>query len=68
MWMFIGVYDPTMKRDRETFWGELRAIQGIWNDPWYIGGDFSMTRFPSECNKEGRISMAMKRFSKITDD
>ena len=33
MWMFIGVYDPTMRRDRETFWGELRAIQGLWNDP-----------------------------------
>lgn len=23
--MFIGVYDPTMRRDRETFWGELRV-------------------------------------------
>ena len=46
-WIFSGVYGPTMKRYRELFWEELRAICGLWNDPWCIGGDFNMIRFPN---------------------
>ncbi|RVW80279.1 Uridine kinase-like protein 1, chloroplastic [Vitis vinifera] len=29
-WIFTGVYGPFSKDDRDTFWGELGAIRGIW--------------------------------------
>lgn len=67
MWVFMGVYDPTLKRSRE-FFGELGAICGLWNGPWCIKGDFHVTRFPSECSRGGRIALAMRKFSKLIDE
>lgn len=68
MWVFIGVYDPTLKRSREFFREELGAIRGLWNGPWCIRGDFHVTRFPSECSRGGRIALAMRKFSKLIDE
>ncbi|RVW93853.1 Zinc finger CCCH domain-containing protein 37 [Vitis vinifera] len=67
-WIFSGVYGPTMKRYRELFWEELGAIRGLWNDPWCIGGDFNMIRFPNERRRGGRVSPSMRRFSEVIDD
>ncbi|RVW72019.1 hypothetical protein CK203_054053 [Vitis vinifera] len=63
-----GIYGPTMKRFREFFWEELGAIRGLWNDPWCIGGDFNMIRFPDERRRGGRVSPSMRRFSEVIDD
>ena len=41
------VYGPTMKQYKELFWEELGTIQGLWSDPWCIGGDFNVIKFPS---------------------
>ena len=43
--MFTGVYGPVCKRERENFYDELRAISGLWSDPWCVDGDFNMIRF-----------------------
>ena len=67
-WIFSGVYDPTLKRYRELFWEELGAICGLWSDPWYIGEDFNMIRFPNERRRGGKLSPSMQRFSKVIDD
>ncbi|RVW86012.1 hypothetical protein CK203_041518 [Vitis vinifera] len=45
-----------------TFLGGVRAIHGLWNDPWCIGGDFNVIRFLSECSRGGRLAVAMRRF------
>ncbi|KAL6350404.1 hypothetical protein AAG906_004355 [Vitis piasezkii] len=47
---------------------ELGAICGLGDDPWCIGGDFNVTRFPSEHSRGGRLVAAMRRFSKVIDD
>ena len=57
-----------MKRFREFFWEELGAIRGLWNDPWCIGGDFNMIRFPDERRRRGRVSPSMRRFSEVIND
>ena len=67
MWIFTGVYGPTVKRCRES-WEELGAIRGLWNDPWCIGKDFNMTRFPCERNRRGKVSSNMRSFSKLIDE
>ena len=64
----FGSYGPTLKRNRELFWEELGAIRGLWSDPWCIGGDFNVVRFPSERSREGRITGSMRRFSEVIDE
>ncbi|RVX04070.1 hypothetical protein CK203_015497 [Vitis vinifera] len=53
-----------MKQYKELFWEELGTIQGLWSDPWCIGGDFNVIKFPSERSREGRMIGTMRRFSK----
>ena len=47
---------------------ELRAIRGLWNEPWCVAGDFNMIRFPSEHGRGGRLSPTMRRFSEVIKD
>ncbi|RVW56523.1 hypothetical protein CK203_072539 [Vitis vinifera] len=68
LWTFTGVYGPTIKRHRELFWEELGAIRGLWSDPWCIGGDFNVVRFPSERSREGRLTGSMRRFSEVIEE
>ena len=44
-WVFTNVYGPVCKRERENFYDELRAISGLWSDPWCVDGDFNIIRF-----------------------
>ena len=67
-WVFTSVYGPTAYGIREHLWDELRAIRGLWSDPWCIRGDFNITQFPNERIKEGRITGSMRRFSQVIDD
>ena len=66
-WVFTEVYGLT-NGNREYLWEDLGAIRGLWSDPWCIGGDFNITRFPNEWNREGRITSSMRRFSQVIDD
>jgi len=43
--VFMG---PNSGNDRRLLWDELAGIISWWNMPWCIGGDFNVTRFPSE--------------------
>ncbi|RVW19701.1 hypothetical protein CK203_111580 [Vitis vinifera] len=65
MWVFTGVYGPVCNRDKEEFWEELGSIKGLWNDPWCVGGDFNMVRYPEERSKGGGLSASMRRFSEV---
>ena len=47
-WVFTGVYGSVCSRDREDFWEELGSIKGLWRDPWCVGGDFNLVRYPEE--------------------
>ena len=67
-WIFSRVYGPTVKVEREIFFSEMRAIRGLWNEPWCVAGDFNMIRFPSEHSRGGRPSPTMRRFSEVIKD
>jgi exonuclease III len=47
-WAFAGVYGPNSGSDRRRLWDELAGICSWWDSLWCIGGDFNVTRFPSE--------------------
>ena len=68
IWVFIGVYGPTVNGRREEFCDELGAIRGLWGDPWCVGGDFNVIRDPRERNREGSFTQSMRRFSQVTDE
>ncbi|RVW74015.1 hypothetical protein CK203_055872 [Vitis vinifera] len=37
VWVFMGVYGPFTKEERECLWEEIGAIRGLWEDPWVDG-------------------------------
>ncbi|RVW29094.1 hypothetical protein CK203_112342 [Vitis vinifera] len=62
-WVYVVLYRglrPTLKRYRELF-GKSRCHSRLWYDPWCIGGDFNVIRFPNEHSREGRLSSSMRR-------
>ena len=67
-WVFTCVYGPTTREGRTQLWEDLGAIKGLWQGPWCIGGNFNVTRFPNERNREGRISCSMRRFCQVIDE
>ena len=68
VWVFTGVYGPFSKEERECLWEEIRAIRGLWEEPWCLGGDFNMILYQFERSRNGRITSAMRRFAQIIDD
>ena len=68
VWVFTGVYGPFTKEERECLWEEIGAIRRIWEEPWCLGGDFNITLFQRERNRQGRITPTMRRFAYIIDD
>ncbi|RVW36927.1 hypothetical protein CK203_094920 [Vitis vinifera] len=63
-----SVYGPVYSTDREDFWDEFGSIRGLWSDPWCVGGDFNMIRFPEECGRGGGLSASMRRFLEVVED
>ena len=68
IWVFIGVYRPTNKNLREEPWKDIGVVRGVWLDPWCLGRDFNVLRFPRERNREGRWVEAMRRFFQVLDN
>ncbi|RVW48874.1 LINE-1 retrotransposable element ORF2 protein [Vitis vinifera] len=68
VWVFTGVYGPFTREAREGLWEELGAVRGIWDEPWCLGGDFNSTLYQGERNRQGRITLNMRRFAHIIDD
>ena len=67
-WVFTGVYGPSKREYREDMWGEMGAIKGLWEDPWFLGGDLNVVKFPGERNRVGGLTGPMRRFSQVIDD
>ena len=67
-WVFTGVFGPTTREGRDELWEDLGAVRGLWGEPWCIGGDFNVTCFPDEINREGRILSFMRKFSQVIDE
>ncbi|RVX22754.1 hypothetical protein CK203_008374 [Vitis vinifera] len=68
VWVFTGVYGPFTKEERESMWDEFGAIRGIWGEPWCVGGDFNIILSQGERSRQGRVTLAMRRFAQVIDD
>ena len=66
--MFTGVYGPFTKEDKESLGDEFGAIKGIWGEPWCVGGDFNIILSQGERSRQGRITLAMRRFAQVIDE
>ena len=62
IWTFTGVYGPTVRRKRESFWEELGAIKGLWNGPWCVVGDFNAILSLEERSRGGSLCLPIFRF------
>ncbi|RVW33165.1 hypothetical protein CK203_094843 [Vitis vinifera] len=62
------VYGPFSREERECLWEEIRAIRGLWEEPWCLGGDFNTILYQFERSRNGIITSAMRRFAQIIDD
>ncbi|KAK1277805.1 hypothetical protein QJS04_geneDACA023753 [Acorus gramineus] len=62
-WAWTGVYGPNVEDLRPHLWANLKESRARWNSPWCIMGDFNVTRFPFDRNREGSISGSMEQFS-----
>jgi hypothetical protein len=67
-WAFAGVYRPNSDCYRRYLWEELVGLLSWWNLPWWIRGDFNITRFPSEKLGEAGFCPAMGEFSNFIFD
>ena len=67
-WIFTGVYGLVLANLKENLWEELVSVKGLWSRPWCIRGDFNVTISPSESNKGGNVTQAMRRFAEVIDD
>ncbi|RVW86203.1 hypothetical protein CK203_046086 [Vitis vinifera] len=38
VWVFTRVYGPFSREERECLWEEIRAIRGLWEEPWCFKG------------------------------
>ena len=68
VWVFMGVYGPFTRVDRECLWEEIGAIRGIWEGPWCLRGDFNIILSQSERSRQGRITSIMRRFAQVVDE
>ncbi|XP_010650408.1 uncharacterized protein LOC104879402 [Vitis vinifera] len=68
IWTFTGVYGPTLRRKRESFWEELGTIKGFWNGPWCVAGDFNAIMRPDESSRGGSLNSIMRRFAEVIEE
>lgn len=61
-WIISSVNGPTDRSLWGNFWCELDSIRSRWLGPWCIGGDWNVTRFPSDKSGGGKISAEMESF------
>ena len=64
-WAFSGVYGPQNDRERSLMWDELAGLASWWGIPWCIGGDFNVTRFPTERLGGATFNPTMQDFSEF---
>lgn len=66
-WVFVGVYNPVLGVEVDSFLGKLDDIKAHWDLPWCIGGDFNLVRFPRERNVGSRWDASMRKFGAFID-
>ncbi|KAK1310988.1 hypothetical protein QJS10_CPA08g00605 [Acorus calamus] len=60
---FSGVYGPHEAVNMRSLWMELSAVRAAWGVPGCIAGDFNITRYCGERNRDDQESRTMQIFS-----
>ncbi|XP_042952212.1 uncharacterized protein LOC122289294 [Carya illinoinensis] len=68
VWGFAGVYGPNDDSSRKFLWDKIAGLCSWWDIPYCIGGDFNITRFPSERSGASSMGSAMADFSALLFD
>lgn len=61
-WAFVGVYGPNIDLERWLMWEDLVGIIIWWELPSCIGGNFNVSRYPSERSSTFHITPTMRKF------
>ncbi|KAG6647375.1 hypothetical protein CIPAW_07G074900 [Carya illinoinensis] len=64
-WAFAGVYGPNLEINKRVLWEEMAGIHCCWDLPWFFGGDFNVTRFPTERLGNSHFTNTMHDFSDL---
>ena len=65
-WAFARVYCPNRDALRRQLWEELAELMCLWEMPWCIGGDFSVTLFQNERSGGVQRRRAVAAFADFT--
>jgi exonuclease III len=64
-WTVLNVYVPTQEENKDEFLVELATLCLKCKEPYIIGGDFNIIRFPSEKNKNFHPSRFSDSFNVV---
>lgn len=62
-WAITSVYGPTDSSQRGLLWTDLNRVAQKWVKPYMVRGDFNVTYFADESNKEGPATSAVRDFA-----
>lgn len=68
VWLFIGVYGPTVSEKKEYLWEEIDTISKIWNYLWIIRGDFNIVKCRVERSSRQVTRFEWKKFTDFIDE
>lgn len=66
--LYTGVYGPSVRPNRQSFFEELRSLKPLNNTPWIVSGDFNTTMRQEERNNPNSDWRGTINFARLVSD